>query len=74
MARINPSTLVAAIEIADRINYVKTDPPVVKAARDFASDVSQATRAGRALISEGLASWQRSEGRGDAPSSTFQPA
>ena len=61
MARVNTSQLVAqATDIAHRADFVRRDPAVVKAARDFADDAQRTARSTRQLAREAYAAWNRS--------------
>lgn len=64
MARINTAVLVAqAAVVADRANFVRQDPAVVKAAKQALADVAQAGRSTTTLIQESRSAWQRSDRR-----------
>jgi hypothetical protein len=65
MARINTAVLIAqaAVVAADRANFVRQDPAVVKAAKQAWADFAQAGRSASTLLQETHASWQRSHGR-----------
>jgi hypothetical protein len=64
MARIDTAVLIAqAAMVADRANFVRQDPAVVKAAKQALADVAQAGRSANTLLQETLASWQRSDRR-----------
>ncbi|WP_205351530.1 hypothetical protein [Mycobacterium bourgelatii] len=65
MARINTALLIAqqAAIVADRANFVRQDPAVVKAAKQARADLVQAGRSATTLLQETLASWQRSDRR-----------
>jgi hypothetical protein len=60
MARINLNEFGGqAGGLAYRVNQVRTDPDVVKAAQVALIDVKDATRSCRVLAREATASWQR---------------
>ncbi|MDP7704883.1 hypothetical protein [Mycobacterium sp. TY815] len=64
MARINTAVLIAEVAIvADRANFVRQDPAVVKAAKQARADFAQAVRSANNLLQEALASWQRADRR-----------
>jgi hypothetical protein len=64
MARVNTAVLIAqAASVADRANFVRQDPAVVKAAKQARADVAQAGRSANTLLQEARASWQRSDSR-----------
>jgi hypothetical protein len=65
MARINTPVLIAAQAaiVADRANFVRQDPAVVKAAKQARADFAQAGRSANMLFQETHASWQRSDRR-----------
>jgi hypothetical protein len=64
MARINITVLIAQAAIAaDRINVVRQDPAVVKAAKQLRADVAQAGRSADTLLRETRASWRCSDRR-----------
>ncbi len=61
MARIDAALLAAqAAVVADRANFVRKDPAVVKAAKQAAADVRQSLRSISELTAEASAAWQRS--------------
>ncbi|MEO7235255.1 MAG: hypothetical protein ABIW80_07760 [Lapillicoccus sp.] len=61
MARININEFSGqAGGVAYRVNQVRTDPAVVKAAQDAWSDVRDASRSCSVLARETNAAWQRS--------------
>ena len=63
MGRINTALLIAeAVGAADRANFVRQDPAVVKAAKQALADVTQAGRSLGELILETRAAWHRSAG------------
>ncbi|WP_156298228.1 hypothetical protein [Mycobacterium paragordonae] len=60
MAHINNAVLIAQVALAaDRANFVRQDPTVVKAAKQAFADVGQAGRSVVALVGEAHSSWQR---------------
>lgn len=60
MARINNAVLIAQVALAaDRANFVRQDPAVVKAAKQAFADVGQAGRSVAVLAEEARVSWQR---------------
>ncbi|MGW5122519.1 hypothetical protein ACWEQ7_00355 [Streptomyces sp. NPDC004069] len=60
MARIDLVDLVvAASQNIVTADAVRRDPAVVKAAKQFAKDGTQALRSGGVLVSEARASWRR---------------
>ena len=64
MAHINTAVLIAqAANLADRANFVRKDPAVVKAAKQARADFAQAGRSANTLLQETRASWQRSDRR-----------
>lgn len=64
MASIKTAELIAQVAIvADRANFVRQDPAVVKAAKQARADFAQAGRSANSLLQEALASWQRADRR-----------
>ena len=64
MARINTAVLIAqAAVMADRANFVRQDPAVVKAAKQARADFAQAGRSAGILFQETRASLQRADSR-----------
>lgn len=62
MARVNTARLAAqASDFALRADFVRTDPAVVKAAREASRDIAQAGRSTRTLIRESRSAWLRYE-------------
>jgi len=60
MARLNTAVLIQAAIVAERANFVRQDPAVVKAAKQARGDFAQAGHSARDLLHEALGSWQRS--------------
>lgn len=64
MARINTGRLVIqATDIADRANFVRTDPAVVKAWKEASSDLHQAVRSTTVAALETKSAWGRAGDR-----------
>jgi hypothetical protein len=64
MAHIKTASLIAqASVVADRANFVRQDPAVIKAAKQARADVAQAARSVHDLLQEGGASWRASDRR-----------
>lgn len=64
MAQIKTAALIAqAAVMADRVNFVRQDPAVIKAAKQARADVAQAVRSVHDLLQEGGASWRTSDRR-----------
>jgi hypothetical protein len=64
MARINTSKLIVqATDIADRANFVRKDPAVVKAWNQAGSDVHQALRSTTVAVLETRSAWGRAGDR-----------
>lgn len=64
MARLNTARLILqATEAADRANFVRQDPAVVKAAKVAHEDVVRASKSTYALARETRSAWRRSETR-----------
>jgi hypothetical protein len=64
MARINTASLIIqATDVADRANFVRKDPAVVKAAKEAQADLTQALRSTHTLLRETRSAWQRSDSR-----------
>ncbi len=60
MARINTSRLVfQATDVADRANFVRTDPAVVKAWKVASSDLNHAFRSTTLAVLETKSAWGR---------------
>lgn len=60
MGRLDAAMLVA--QVTERVYQVQSDPPVRKAASEFAADVVKAGRSGRRLADEAVQSWLRHGG------------
>ena len=60
MAHINTALLTLQVMgDINRANLVRQDPAVVKSAKQFGQDATQALRSGRTLLNEGMAAWRR---------------
>lgn len=65
MTRINTTKLIVqATDFADRTNFVRKDPAVVKAWKEASSDIRQAARTTTVAVAETRAAWDRSGYRG----------
>lgn len=66
MARINTNKLIIqAADIADRANFVRKEPAVVKAWKEATLDVQQAVRSVAVAASETKSAWGRAANRGN---------
>ena len=64
MAHINTADLVAqAVNAAQRANFVRQDPAVVKAAKQALGDIARAGNSTTELLFETRDAWQRSDRR-----------
>lgn len=64
MARLNTALLIMqATEVADRANFVRKDPAVVKAAKVAREDIVRAGRSTYTLAQETRSAWDRSDKR-----------
>jgi len=59
MARINTTVLTEAAIAAHRVNVVRQDPAVVKAAKLAGVDIAQAGRSTARLVHEAHSAWRR---------------
>jgi hypothetical protein len=64
MARINTAKLIIeATDVADRANFVRNEPAVVKAWKEASSDVHRAGRSTNVALLETKSAWQRAGDR-----------
>jgi hypothetical protein len=64
MTRINTAKLVGeATDFADRANFVRSEPAVVKAWKEASSDLHQAARSTNVAFLETKSAWERSGDR-----------
>lgn len=64
MARINTSDLVIqATGVADRVNFTRKDPAVIKAWKEASSDLHQAVRSTTVAVLETKSAWERAGDR-----------
>lgn len=64
MGRLNTALLIMqATDMADRTDFVRKDPAVVKAAKEACTDIAQAGRSTHALFRETRSAWERSDTR-----------
>lgn len=64
MARINTTKLIIqATDVADRTNFVRKDPAVVKAWNEASSDIHQAVRSSTVAVLETKSAWRRAGDR-----------
>ena len=62
MARLNTADLVAqAVSAAQRANFVRQDPAVVKAAKQALGDIARAGNSTTELLFETRGAWKRSD-------------
>lgn len=59
MARINARALTEAAIVAHRVNLVRQDPAVVKAAKLAGADIAEAGRSTAKLLQEVHFAWRR---------------
>lgn len=64
MARINTGELITqATDVADRVNFVRKDPAVVKAWKEAGADVHQAIKSTTVAALETKSAWVRAGDR-----------